>query len=149
MMIYGIGTDIIEIDRIKKAMERYPKFVNRLFSIDELVYLESKALNPQHVAGSFSAKEAVLKSIGTGLRNFKWKEVEIIRDSKGKPFVRLNGKAKDYADDNYIGDIHISISHSKNYATATAVAEISIEKRWIDIEGMLIGANEGSVRSIN
>ncbi|MFA7572942.1 MAG: holo-ACP synthase [Lutispora sp.] len=149
MMIYGIGTDIVEIDRIKKAMERYPQFVDRLFSIDELVYLESKALNPQHVAGGFSAKEAVLKSIGTGLRNFKWKEIEIIRDNKGKPFVRLNGKAKDYVDDNYIGNIHITISHSKNYATATALAEVSIEKRWIDIESMLIGANEESGRSIN
>jgi len=149
MMIYGIGTDIVEIDRIKKAMERYPQFVDRLFSIDELVYLGSKALNPQHVAGGFSAKEAVLKSIGTGLRNFKWKEIEIIRDNKGKPFVRLNGKAKDYVDDNYIGNIHITISHSKNYATATALAEVSIEKRWIDIESMLIGANEESGRSIN
>ncbi|MDD2482542.1 MAG: holo-ACP synthase [Lutispora sp.] len=148
-MIYGIGTDIVEIDRIKKAMERYPQFVDRLFSIDELVYLGSKALNPQHVAGGFSAKEAVLKSIGTGLRNFKWKEIEIIRDNKGKPFVRLNGKAKDYVDDNYIGNIHITISHSKNYATATALAEVSIEKRWIDIESMLIGANEESGRSIN
>lgn len=149
MMIYGIGTDIVEIDRIKKAVERYPGFVNRIFSIDEIVYLQSKALNPQHIAGGFSAKEAVLKSIGTGLRNFKWKEIEIIRDSKGKPFVRLNGKAKDYADNNYIGDIHITISHSRNYATATAVAEISIEKRWMDIESMLIGANEESRRSIN
>lgn len=148
-MIYGIGTDIVEIDRIKKAVERYPGFVNRIFSIDEIVYLQSKALNPQHIAGGFSAKEAVLKSIGTGLRNFKWKEIEIIRDSKGKPFVRLNGKAKDYADNNYIGDIHITISHSRNYATATAVAEISIEKRWMDIESMLIGANEESRRSIN
>ncbi|HCJ58906.1 MAG TPA: holo-ACP synthase [Clostridiaceae bacterium] len=148
-MIYGIGTDIIEIDRIKKAMERYPGFADRLFTADELAYLEGKALSPQHVAGGFSAKEAVLKSIGTGLRNFKWKEIEIIRDVKGKPFVRLNGKVKDYADGNYIGDIHITISHSRNYATATAVAEISIEKRWMDIESMLVGANEMRGRSIN
>lgn len=149
MIIYGIGTDIIEIDRIKKTMERYPSFVDRIFSIDEIVYLESKALNPQHIAGGFSAKEAVLKSIGTGLRNFKWKEIEIIRDQKGKPFVRLNGKVKDYAEDNYIGDIHITISHSKNYATATAIAEVSIEKRWMDIESMLIGTSEGSGHGIN
>jgi len=149
MIIYGIGTDIVEIDRIKRAMERFPKFVDRLFTIEELAYLESKALKPQHVAGGFSAKEAVLKSMGTGLRNFKWKEIEIIRDEKGKPFVRLNGKAKDYADDNYIGDIHISISHSKNYVTATAVAEISIEKRWMDIESMFIGGNAEGRHCIN
>lgn len=149
MIIYGVGTDIIEIERIKRTMDRYPRFVERLFTIDELAYLESKALKPQHVAGGFSAKEAVLKSMGTGLRNFKWKEIEIIRDIKGRPFVRLNGKAREYADDNYIGDIHISISHSRNYATATAVAEVSIEKRWMDLETMLIGANAEGRRSIN
>ena len=149
MIIYGVGTDIIEIERIKRTMDRYPRFVERLFTIDELAYLESKALKPQHVAGGFSAKEAVLKSMGTGLRNFKWKEIEIIRDIKGRPFVRLNGKAREYADDNYIGDIHISISHSRNYATATAVAEVSIEKRWMDIESMFIGANAEGRRSIN
>ncbi|WP_084524476.1 holo-ACP synthase [Lutispora thermophila] len=148
-MIYGVGTDIIEIDRIRKAMERFPKFVERLFSAEELAYLESKALKPQHVAGGFSAKEAVLKSMGTGLRNFKWKEIEIVRDMKGRPFVRLNGKAKDYADTNYIGDIHISISHSREFATATAVAEVSIEKRWMDLESMLVGANAEIRRSIN
>lgn len=149
MIIYGVGTDIVEIDRIKKAMDRFPKFIERLFSVEELAYLESKALKPQHVAGGFSAKEAVLKSMGTGLRNFKWKEIEIVRDMKGKPFVRLNGKAKDYADDNYIGDIHISISHCRDFATATAVAEVSLEKRWMDIESMLVGANAEGRRSIN
>ena len=149
MIIYGIGTDIVEIDRIKRAMERFPKLVERLFTAEELAYLEGKALKPQHVAGGFSAKEAVLKSMGTGLRNFRWKEIEIIRDEKGKPFVRLNGKAKDYADDNYIGDIHISISHSKNYVTAMAVAEVSIEKRWLDLESMLIGGNAEGGHCIN
>ena len=68
---------------------------------------------------------------------------------KRETLVRLNGKAKDYADDNYIGDIHISISHSKNYVTATAVAEISIEKRWMDIESMLIGGNAEGRHCIN
>lgn len=148
-MIYGVGTDIIEINRIRKAMERYPKFVDRLFSDDELEYYENKQWNPQNIAGGFSAKEAVLKAIGTGLRKFKWKEIEIIRDSKGKPFVRLNGRVKEYADDNYIGLIHVSVTHCREYAAATAIAEVSFEKRWMDIESMLISANEESRRNIH
>lgn len=148
-MIYGVGTDIIEINRIKKAMERYPKFVDRLFSEEELEYYENKQWNPQNIAGGFSAKEAVLKAIGTGLRKFKWKEVEIIRDNKGKPFVILSGRAKEYADDNYIGLIHVSVTHCKEYAAATAVAEVSLEKRWMDIESMLISANEESGRNVH
>lgn len=148
-MIYGVGTDIIEVNRIRKAMERYPKFVDRLFSDEELIYYESKQWNPQNIAGGFSAKEAVLKAIGTGLHKFKWKEIEIIRDNKGKPFVRLNGRVKQYADDNYIGLIHVSVTHCREYASATAVAEVSLEKRWIDIESMLISTNEESRRNIH
>lgn len=148
-MIYGVGTDIIEVNRIRKAMERYPKFVDRLFSDEELIYYESKQWNPQNIAGGFSAKEAVLKAIGTGLHKFKWKEIEIIRDNKGKPFARLNGRVKQYADDNYIGLIHVSVTHCREYASATAVAEVSLEKRWIDIESMLISTNEESRRNIH
>ena len=148
-MIYGVGTDIIKIDRIKKTMSRYPKFIDRLFSDEELVYYENKQWNPENIAGGFSAKEAILKAIGTGLHKFKWKEIEVIRDERGKPFVRLNGKIKEYADDNYIGLIHISISHCKEYAAATAVAEVSLEKRWMDIESMLISANEEGRRHIH
>ncbi len=148
-MIYGIGTDIIEINRIKKVIEKYPKLMDRLFSAEELEYYEYKHWNPQNVAGGFSAKEAVFKAIGTGLSKFKWKDVEIIRDVNGKPFVRLNGKAKEFADSNYIGLIHVSVTHCKNYAAATAVAEVSLEKRWMDIESMLVSTNEGVRRNIH
>lgn len=148
-MVYGIGTDIIEINRIKNVIERYPKLLNRLFSKEELEYYEYKNWNPQNIAGGFSAKEAVFKAIGTGLSKFKWKEVEIMRDGSGRPYVRLNGKVKDYADSNYIGLIHVSVSHCKLYAVATAVAEVSLEKRWMDIESMLISANEGISRNIH
>ncbi len=148
-MIYGVGIDIIEIDRIKKVIERYPAFADRLFSEEEQEYYKEKQWSPQNIAGGFSAKEAVFKAIGTGLHKFKWKEVEVIRDVKGKPFVKLNGKVKKYAEDNYIGSIHISITHGKDYAAATAVAEVSLEKRWMDIESMLISANEDFRRSIH
>ncbi len=148
-MVYGIGTDIIEINRIKKVIERYPNLMNRLFSVEESEYYEYKRWNPQNIAGGFAAKEAVFKAMGTGLSKFKWKEVEIIRDGNGRPYVRLNGKVKDYADSNYIGLIHVSISHCKEYATATAIAEVSLEKRWMDIESMLISANEGDRRNIH
>ncbi len=148
-MIFGVGTDIIEISRIKKVIDKHPGFVNRLFSEEEKEYYEYKQWNPQNIAGGFSAKEAVFKAMGTGLHKFKWKEIEIIRDEKGKPFVKLNGKVKEFADSNYIGLIHISVTHCKEYAAATAVAEVSLEKRWMDIESMLITTNEGFRRNIH
>lgn len=148
-MIYGIGTDIIEISRVKRAIERNSGFINRLFSKEEQEYYEYRKWNPQNIAGGFSAKEAVLKAIGTGLHKFKWKELEIMRDTNGRPFVRLNGNLKEYADNNYIGLIHISVTHCKEYAAATAVAEVSIEKRWMDIESMLITTNADIRRNIH
>ncbi len=78
-MIFGIGTDIIEIKRIKKAIARSPRFIERLFTEQELEYYKKKDMKAQHIAGGFSAKEAVLKALGTGLRGFKWKDIEILR----------------------------------------------------------------------
>lgn len=123
-MIFGIGTDIIEIDRVKKAMQRTPAILNRLFTEYEIAYFISRNMNMQHIAGGFSAKEAVVKALGTGIRGFSWKDVEILRGSSGKPMVKLYSKAKEIATNNKICTISISISHSENYAMAVAIAEI-------------------------
>ncbi|MGI6586552.1 MAG: holo-ACP synthase [Lutisporaceae bacterium] len=134
MMIFGIGTDIIEIKRIKKAISRSPRFVERLFTEQEMEFYKKKDMKAQHIAGGFSAKEAVLKALGTGLRGFRWKDVEILRGSIGKPIVRFSGNVKQFVEDNGIGIVHVTISHSKEFATATAIAEVSMER-----EGMVIG----------
>jgi len=148
-MIFGIGTDIIEIKRVKKAISRSPRFIERLFTEQEMEYYKKKDMKAQHIAGGFSAKEAVLKALGTGLRGFKWKDIEILRGSVGKPIVRFGGNVKQFIEDNGIGVIHVTISHSRDFATATAVAEVSIEREGIVIEDLLLQSNEGARRNIH
>lgn len=126
-MIFGIGTDIVEIERIKRAVERNPKLLTRLFTQNELSYFEKRNMNVEHIAGGFSAKEAILKALGTGLSGLSWKEIEVLRGDTGKPMVKLYGKAKEYAMESCIGNIFISISHCRDYAMATAIAELSAE----------------------
>jgi len=148
-VIFGIGTDIIEIKRVKKAISRSPKFIERLFTEQELDYYKKKDMKAQHIAGGFSAKEAVLKALGTGLRGFRWKDIEILRGSVGKPIVRFGGNVKQFMEDNGIGIIHVTISHSRDFATATAVAEVSIEREGIVIEDLLFQPDEENRRNIH
>lgn len=148
-MIFGIGTDIVEIKRVKKAISRSPRFIERLFTDQELEYYKKKDMKAQHIAGGFSAKEAVLKALGTGLRGFRWKDIEILRGSVGKPIVRFGGNVKQFIEDNGIGIIHVTISHSKDFATATAVAEVSIETEGIVIEDLLFQPEEEAKRNIH
>jgi holo-[acyl-carrier protein] synthase len=148
-MIFGIGTDIIEIDRVKKALQRNPKILNRLFTDYEIAYFNSRNMNIQHIAGSFSAKEAVVKSLGTGISGFGWKDVELLRGSAGKPMVKLYNKAKEIAAKNKIGAIFISISHSQSHAMATAVAELLPNADGEVQDEMALLFQEENVRNIN
>ena len=121
-MIYGIGNDIIEIDRISKSMERNPRIIDKLFSGREKDMLEAKGFKPESVAGNFSAKEAVVKALGTGLRGFKLQDLEILRDEVNKPYVVTSGRLRDICRERGISQIMVTISHSKHYASATAIA---------------------------
>ncbi|MCG8482690.1 MAG: holo-ACP synthase [Clostridia bacterium] len=123
-MIVGIGTDIIEIDRIRSAMSKSEhSFLKRVFSEQEIKYYKMNHYNISSVAGGFAAKEAVMKALGTGLRGFKLIDIEILRDDLGKPFVVLHNHADRIAKEKAIQIIHLSISHCQQYATAYAVAE--------------------------
>ncbi|MCA9483490.1 MAG: holo-ACP synthase [Nitrospina sp.] len=124
-MILGTGLDIIEIDRIKKSIDRFSgKFEERVFTDGEIAYCRARANPFPHFAGRFAAKEAVLKSLGTGLaEGIRWKDLEVLSHESGKPEVRLTGKGKALADSLRIRCIHISISHDKSYAVAHAIAE--------------------------
>jgi holo-[acyl-carrier protein] synthase len=148
-MIFGIGTDIIEIDRVKKAVERSPKILNRLFTDYEITYFQSRNMNIQHIAGGFSAKEAVVKALGTGVRGFSWKDVEILRGSSGKPMVKLYNKAKEIASQNRISTISISISHSENYAMAVSVSELLPDAFEENLDEIAFDYQEESLRNIN
>ncbi len=122
-MIVGIGTDIIEIERLTASIARLA-FMDRTFSKAEQSELSSsESRKSEQLAGKFAAKEAVVKAFGTGFRGLYQNEIEILTDELGKPFVVLNGAAAAVAKRLGIKTVHISISHCKTYATAFAVAE--------------------------
>ncbi|MBD5645426.1 holo-ACP synthase [Clostridium botulinum] len=126
-MIYGIGTDIIEIRRIEKAITRNKNFINKLFTKNEMDLWEKKNFKLEFIAGRFAAKEAISKALGTGIRDFNFKDIEIINNELGKPQVILKPKAEDIIrkiSQSY--KIHLSISHEKEYAIAYALLEVFI-----------------------
>lgn len=124
-MIVGIGIDIIEINRVEKVMLKNGEFLDRIFTKNEIEYFNSRKNRPEVIAGNFAAKEAVIKALSVGLRCYEWKDVEILRDALGKPYVILHNNAKNLVSDNCI--IHITISHCREYAVANAVVE-ALEK---------------------
>ncbi|HHZ00676.1 MAG TPA: holo-ACP synthase [Sedimentibacter sp.] len=121
-MIKGTGIDITEIKRIQKNLD-CEGFLERIYSERELEYLKSRKFNPQTAAGMFAAKEAVAKCLGTGFFNFGPRQIEILKDDKGKPCVLLSGKALKKSEELNIERIHISISHTREYAIAQCIAE--------------------------
>lgn len=118
-MIIGIGTDLTETERIRKAMLR-PSFGLRVFTEDERKLF---AIRPQSAAGNFAAKEAVVKALGCGFAGISPAEVEILRNKEGKPYVVLHGGAKEKAEKAGVSAIHVSISDIADYAQAYAVCE--------------------------
>ena len=123
-MIVNVGTDIVKVERIKNILERYDeKFLNRIFTKEEMEYTRYKNKSFTTVSGMFAGKEAVLKVLGIGMGKISWKDIEIIHDKKGKPSVRLRGKGYSIFSGKTIDNIHISISHEKDYAIAYAVGE--------------------------
>ena len=120
-MIVGIGNDIIEIERIEKAISK-EGFKNKIYTQRELENIKKRGNRAETYAGVFSAKEAISKAIGTGVREFSLTNLEILNDDLGKPYVVVSEKLdkiiKSKKDDY---QIEISISHSKKYATAMAI----------------------------
>lgn len=115
--IKGLGTDIVEIDRIRGSIERHgDHFLNRLFSQKELDYCYKFQDPAPHFAGRFAAKEAIAKALGTGFgEDLAWHDIEIVNDEKGKPVVKLS-ECLDKR-----GKVLLSISHCVAYAMATAI----------------------------
>ena len=126
-MIVGLGTDIVEIPRIEHSLRRYGRrFSDRLLSEEERSLCEGRswALLVQFVAGRFAAKEAILKALGTGLGDARWTDISVGRDLKGKPIVHLSGVTAQRARGLGATRIHVSISHSREYAVAQAIFEV-------------------------
>ena len=119
-MIKGIGTDIIEIDRIKKAVSLYgDKFLKRVFSNRELSYCDKRGkLRFPELAVRFAAKEAYSKALGTGMKGIHWKKIEVVNNKQGKPHIAFEGKV--------LEQVHVSLSHSENSAVACVIIEGSL-----------------------
>lgn len=122
-MIVGLGTDIVEIVRIGRMVERHGElFLNRVFTADEIQYCQRRRECYQHFAGRWAGKEAVMKTLGTGfIRGISWQDIEILSHRSGQPYVTLHGTAGEYARNLGIADVLITISHCRTYATATAI----------------------------
>ena len=121
-MIHGIGVDLIEISRIKKAAEN-AAFLRRVFTDEEIALFNSRNKDIAILAGNFAAKEAVAKALGTGFKGFWPKEIEILRNELGAPKAKLYGKAADLATEFGVTAVHVSITNTKEHATAFAVLE--------------------------
>ena len=118
-MTHYIGTDIIEIARIKQAINRWgERFLRRIYTEPELsLYSQS----PQSLAARFAGKEAVMKLLGTERIGASWQDIETLAHPSGKPSIKLYGRAKKEADRLGIKEIDISLAHSRDYAIATAI----------------------------
>ena len=122
-MIIGIGTDILEIERIETAVKRTQNLMNNMFTENAIKIFESRGFRSEVIAGNFAAKEAVSKAVGTGFRDFGVKDIEILRDELGKPIVNLSSKVYKVIKRNDVS-IHVSISHNRTNAIAYAVMEV-------------------------
>ena len=123
-MSVKVGTDILEIDRFRKVLNRRPGLRQKVFTPPEVAYCDSKADAIPHFAARFCAKEAFAKAIGTGVRQFSMSEVEIVRNEMGKPDIELRGEAERVAERLAVKAIDLSISHSKLFVVAVVVIEI-------------------------
>lgn len=117
-----VGTDLVEIPRVRRALERYPGFRERCFTEAERAYCDSRPNPPQHYAARFAGKEAIGKALGFGVaRAFAWREIEIA--GRPKPMVRLSGRLQAWAERAGAGSIDLSMSHSRELATAVCVVD--------------------------
>ena len=121
-MIIGIGTDIIEIERVRRAVQS-EHFKQKVFTVDEQNYCESRGMqSAASYAARFAAKEAFFKALGTGIFT-SLTEVETLNDNAGKPEIFLYGNAKTFAENLGVKKIFVSLSHCKNFATAFVILE--------------------------
>lgn len=120
-MIFNIGIDIVEVERFKN-IKRFDSFLKKVFTDKELEYIKSKNFNILTVAGYFAAKEAVAKALSTGIV-FRFKDIEIQKDTNGCPKVKLYNRAKEICESFKVTNIVLSISHQNSVAVACAIAE--------------------------
>ena len=123
MAVAGVGVDIVEIERIRTALTRTPRFAERVFTPEERAYCESRPNPYASYAGCFAAREAVLKALGAGFGGgVGFSDVSVGHDAKGRPVAVLAGGALKLAQEQGVVDVYLSISHTHGVAVANAVA---------------------------
>jgi holo-[acyl-carrier protein] synthase len=120
-MILGLGVDIVEIARMRIALERHPRMKERCFSAEERAYCDGRNRPVVHYALRFAAKEAVLKALGTGFAGMRFTDVEVVRDPSGRPTPRLSGRAAEAAAELGAREVMLSLSFTHENAVASAV----------------------------
>ncbi|MFZ5647515.1 MAG: holo-ACP synthase [Bacillota bacterium] len=141
MQVYGIGTDIVDIDRIRIIFERKgERFLKRVYTRPELDYCLARSNPYPCLAARFAAKEAVFKSLGTGLTGCRWTDVEVVRTGSSAPEIVLAGNALKVAEDRGISSVMISISHNRGAAVAFALA---VKGGGVDSESCYCTRDEG------
>lgn len=120
-MIIGIGTDIIEIDRINKAIINTKGFLNKIFTEKEIELFSERKMRAETIAGNFATKEAFVKALGIGMRGITFKDIEVLRDELGKPYINLSDRIlKKYSLE---FNVLVSISHNKESAISFVILE--------------------------
>jgi len=124
-MIIGVGTDIIEVERIRDMIVRHrTRFIQRVFTEGEVKYCRGRKRAAEHFAARFAAKEATLKALRIGLRKgITWRDMDVVIGELGQPDIRLAGGAALRAEELGVNHLHVSLTHTENYAAATVVAE--------------------------
>jgi holo-[acyl-carrier protein] synthase len=121
-MIIGIGTDIVQIDRIRQALDRQgERFAARILCADELDRFNEKNQSAHYLAKRFAAKEAASKALGTGIGSVSWQDMTVLNDVHGAPVITLQGKAKERMETLGASQISVSLSDEVNYAVAFVV----------------------------
>ena len=125
-MIVGIGVDAVEIDRFRRSLERTPSMKTRLFTQEELEYVEPHDDPSASLAARFAAREAVMKAMGVGLGAFEFHDVWVQRADSGRPTLVVTGRAEQIANELGVTDWHLSITHTDTTAIAYVIAVRSL-----------------------
>jgi len=123
-MIVGIGIDIVEVDRIRKALQGTQSMEEKVFTGPEIQYCRQQKNLYQHFAGRFAAKEAALKALGTGWsQGIRWRDIETVKGNHGQPVLELHAKAKKIFETSEANLVLVSITHSSKQAIAVVVLD--------------------------
>lgn len=125
IMIYGVGVDLVDIQRMQKIIQRWDTpFLEKIFTADEIAYCKKHAQSAVHFGARFAAKESFLKALGMGLGNgIRLAEIEVVHDPGGRPALKLHGAARKHIRTRRIQKVHLSLSHTKEYASAMVLLE--------------------------